>query len=1363
MSDVGVEVRGQPHGGDAQFDLFVLYAAADGEWVRGYLLPELGIPAAVVITGEQFTPGVPVVQEFERAVASARFTVVVLSPAFLADQWSSFGELLATHSVVRDASDGLVPIVLEGCEVPLRLDFRVRLDCTDAARWDGEVARLRELLERPAPAAEELTGPYPGLVPFDAGSARFFFGRDSEAEQIRTALRHHRLLLVIGPSGCGKSSLVRAGVLPWLRRGSPDAWLIRRMVPGDRPLAALRAALDAGADDAEAASAAPVPPTGELVTATLGSSPPSTRLLLVVDQLEEVFTQSPDSERNGFLAALAALRHHDRCVVLLLLRADFYADFMGSDLWPLGPGQLFELGPLRGPALREAILRPAAEVGAQVEPVLLERLLHDAADEPGALPLLQETLALLWERRRRRLLTAASYAALSGDSAGGLAAAIATRADAVLAELTPAQRRIARRILLRLIQLGEGREDTRRRQPVSALQAVRDDPAVFAATLERLAANRLVTITAPEAGRLGAERQVDLAHEVLIKGWPTLRDWVSDGRADMRVRAQLAAHVRDWVDLGRVPDALYRGVRLAAAAQWADRDDTDLTRWESEFLDASRALATDELRRARLRIRRARQLAAALGLLLVVAAGATLLAVRATDRATRETGRAVAEARRSTSRVLAHQADDVADTNPDLSILLSLAAFNSADTGEARAALQAQIGRRDHVRRILTAAGAPVHTVGFSGDGTLLAAGGDDGAVTLWTAPGWTRRGRLTLPGGPVVALTLSRDGHLLAAASERTVRLWNLTDPTRPQVLPGPADGAHGLAFTPDGQLLLAATSSGVAGWDVVRGRPRSPIAARGDVHAVVATPDGRGVVAVDDRGATRWDIGHRTRQWTFAFKYPANPPYIDGRPQVALSRDGRRLAMSAGVGGVELWDVTRRRRLDSTSSSLTLALTPDGALVASTSGDSISLDQLDPANKSAFGGFQPRAPLDGQQGVTGLAFSPDGLMLASGGLDGRVFLWTIRSQNTRTLTDGGLAEVSAVQFNQTGSVLAASGRGVDTPVRLTFFDVGTGKRIGYLPDEDDAAFGPASSRLVATSGRYTPVALWDLGTKKMVGELRWTSHRAYTYGVEISPDGRWLAQTTQISVPAGHGVLNLEEQVLVLYDLRTRRVVRTWTIGPPANYGLDTDADVAFSPRGNTLVFARNNARRAEDPDIPTIMIWDVEHDRQLREIPVKSSDPPLAFSPDGNTLLAGYQHQIEFRQVPSGTLEGTLQTPQLQPVRLAVSDDGHTLAASGSASTTFDNTVVMWHLGAAGSVPIRTGSIPVGGDPFPGSDVAFAPHGETLALAAGASGVALWDLAPNSWPRKLCAMLDRDLTPAERSTFLPADQRAQPTCPG
>jgi hypothetical protein len=191
------------------YDLFVVHAASDAEFVRGYLLPALNLPSSRVLLVDDLPLGGVIVAEVDRGVTESRFTVAVLSPAYLADRWAVFGEQLASHLSVDDTR--IIPLRLTACDLPLRLNARVSLDFTDGARWDAETGRLRDLVHAPPPAPEPIACPYPGVHAFGAADVGRFFGRAHEvADLIGRLDRGERTINVIGPSGSGKSSLVQA-------------------------------------------------------------------------------------------------------------------------------------------------------------------------------------------------------------------------------------------------------------------------------------------------------------------------------------------------------------------------------------------------------------------------------------------------------------------------------------------------------------------------------------------------------------------------------------------------------------------------------------------------------------------------------------------------------------------------------------------------------------------------------------------------------------------------------------------------------------------------------------------------------------------------------------------------------------------------------------------------------------------------------------------------------------------------------------------------------------------------------------------------------------------------------------------------
>ena len=418
--------------------LFVLHAedADDTAFVKKRLLPALGLPDERVKISSEPELGRLLLEELQEGVVSSFVTVAIISPAFLSQSWSRFGNALALHHA---ASGGrLVPLLREPCKVPLASCVYTTLDFTDQGKEEEELARLRRFLDQPEPVSKPLPCPYPGPRPYQDEDAAFLAGRNEEIrELVQRIAGGARELYLLGASGSGKTSLIRAGVATRLRRTSDAAvgepFTVHHVDPRDH-----------------------VQQLAQLKTLLATSS---ARALVVIDPLETIFLEAFAEERTSFLLRLDQLRAEPRCHLLFAMRSDHTSSLFSSELAAHArAAHLIRLHPLRHQDLREAIAHPAMAVGGVLAPTLVEWLRGEVEGHPGALALLQETLVALWSERRSEYIDIGAYAAIKGADASGFAATTRHRAEIAFHQLRSSDQPLVLRILSRLAHSGGGAE-----------------------------------------------------------------------------------------------------------------------------------------------------------------------------------------------------------------------------------------------------------------------------------------------------------------------------------------------------------------------------------------------------------------------------------------------------------------------------------------------------------------------------------------------------------------------------------------------------------------------------------------------------------------------------------------------------------------------------------------------------------------------------------------------------------------------------------------------------------------------------------------------------------------------------------------
>jgi WD40 repeat protein/class 3 adenylate cyclase len=1139
--------------------------------------------------------------------------------------------------------------------------------------------------------------PYQGLRAFGPDDGDRFFGRDTTvAEAVRT-LRSHGWLCVVGSSGSGKSSLLRAGVAARWGDG-----LV--LTPGGRP---------APVEDVDG--------------------------LLVVDQLEELWTICAEPElRDAFIDSLL---EHDGPVAIGI-RADFYgycADY-ASFAAKVSAHQLL-LGAMTDEELRSAVVGPARAFGLRVEPGLVELLIREVANRPGALPLLSHALLATWERRDGRTLTLGAYRA-----AGGVGAAIASTAETVYADLDDSQRRAAKAVLLRLIEPGEGVDDARRRATVDEV-ASGDAGTLAMPVVDALAGARLLTLD---------DGTVELAHEALIREWPRLRTWIDDEREALAIRRHLTTAAAAWEQLGRDPSELYSGPRLAALLDWLQTDPT-LSASERDFATASRA-ESERVERVKARsVRRLRALVAAVSVALVVALGAGVFAL------IKQRDAADSRDRADIARVAA-VSRSVVERQPDLGLLLAVAAFELEDTEETRGALLNGLQANPLLFGLLHGVDSGLEAAVFSPDGSKLVTPTSDGTGTIvWSTTSRRRLAVLDHGNGVLQGAAISPSGRWLAVPAgyekpkpKATLQVWDLRRNRLVRLIDSPAGFLSTAAYTADGDTLI--TQGGprpdrrfgteVVLWNTRTWRPRGePLLVNpeysGD-RTVAVSADGTLVAVPLANGGVRvWSTSTRRVVATL-------PTAKELVSSLAFAPDASALAIGDDGGGVRFLDP---RSAKSKAQPLALPESSPVAIEYSPDGSKVAVGRQDGRTQifAIESGEQLGPPLAANaSAINDVSFSADGRLLATAGLDRTGALWRLDGDRTNgTVFRGQKGPITQATYTPDGSLVLTAGTDGSVAAR----DPGTGsimRRFELGGEVLSATVSPDGATLAAggTAGR---VALWPVDDS-FAEPISIDLGRSWAQQVAFSPDGGQLA----IAVDGTRGAWELG------HGGQVRFVDPTTGKATAARLDLNGEPPigVAFSPNGEVLaVTAANNL----------VHIYDAETHEPIEQ-PLENVDSAMlatAFTPDSKRLATGtgsglvLQWNVGERSVIQPPLEGD----EGAIGGVAYSPDETLLATSRAGFSTTQ----LWR--ADTGVPFAGTFVP---GPLPYTDrtfdfdhflpdrPTFSPSGDRLVTTGLDRATVSWTLDPNQWRDGACAVAGRELTDAEWSQYLP-DRDPYPLCEG
>ena len=1157
--------------------------------------------------------------------------------------------------------------------------------------------------------------PYKGLLPFQTADYRDFFGREKLVDKLIRRLGEtddaSRFLAVIGPSGSGKSSLVKAGLIPALWRGDlpgSERWFVVEMLPGARPLDEREVALT---------RVAAIPAVnlrehltrdkyGLLRAANLVLPNDGSEFVVVIDQFEEVFTLLDDENaRVHFLNLLhtAVTDPRSRVRVVITLRADFYdRPLHYPEFGELVRSRMETILPLSAQGMERAIAGPAERVGVAFEEGLVAQIIEDMHYQTGALPLLQYALTELFERRQGKLLTHTAF-----QDMGGAVGALAKRAEDLYGEFNPDGQESIRQMFLRLVTLGEGAEDTRRRVHRSELRAIASDQEMMDEIIDTFAVYRLLSLDHDPITR---SPTVEVAHEAILREWERLSLWLDESRDEIRLQRQLARAAQEWDDAGRDASFLLRGTRLDQFQAWAGQTQLAFTPLETAYLRASVAAheeaqvaaVAQQARETRLERRAQNVLRGLVAVFLVaalVASGLAALAFGQRRIAQDNAAEANRNAELSQSLALASAARAaLSEDNTDQALALAVAANQiDAPPAFAQRTLYDAALAPGTVRRIPCAPGW-CWGMDLSPDGRMVVAAGDSLEFSVWDIATGQEIQRFTNghTDFPQAVAFLPDGQSVLSGGLDDTMLLWNITAGTIIRRFENPTGDVNGIAVSPDGRLAVTGTEGGEAiVWDLESGEsvyrlvhnpdfqvlpvaysPDSKVVASGSedgtvalwnvetgellhrlaghtniVFGLVFSPDGRKLLSSSaDNTMILWDVesGVRLHQFTGHTNWVFGADFsVDGTQIISGSRDQ----------SLMLWDAVSGDNLHvyqgEAGGALSVAFVPQSHLIISAhstgvlrvweAGDQRILWQVQDTAQSA-----PSEGMDNTLNSDGelLALDVSGRQALTGSEgDHAVVLWNVATGELVRRFEGLDTTVSVVAFSPDGQFVL--GGAWDGALVLWKRDTGDIVRRfeGHAASVLDAAFSPDGSRIVSGSEDRSLI-LWDTGTGEVI--LRMDGFTDSVNTVAFSPDGRsFLAGFGFVR----YGVSSYHDTSLALFEASSGQEIQRFE-GHTAPV-----TAAAFSPDGHTILSGSTDA---------TMRLWDVATGTELRRFDGHAAALwDVNYSSDGYYVVSGSQdttvivwevnsgEQIRVFEAGEAMIQGVVFTPDSERLLFVTAD--------------------------------------------------------------------------------------------------------------
>ena len=1147
--------------------------------------------------------------------------------------------------------------------------------------------------------------PYRGLRAFGEEDAQYFYGREVVVQQLIRDLEQRSFMAVVGASGSGKSSVVQGGLIAQLRRGKllpgSEDWWMRSFRPGVNPLQALsRRLVDSGTEKEKAYQQLQL--EGMLFQGVEGLAHwvrhrPEPMVVLVVDQFEELFAIAPSEDRQRFLeVVLGALESiPEKFKLIITLRADFIAPCLEvPKLVKLLQQSSLLLPPcLTEEEYRRIIINPAEQVGLTVEAELVEVLLQELQHSPGDLPLLEFVLEQLWEYRANGAITLQAYQ----QHLGGIKGALESKAQSVYHSLDSEAQGCARWIFLSLTQLGEGTEDTRRRVFKSELIVKKYPVALVERTLQVLIAAKLVVVNLEEdAGAFGDRKKaggqgagsraeevglgsqssllspsfspvtIEVAHEVLIRYWSTLRWWLEENRAILRSHRQIAQAATLWSNSGEQADFLLQGVRLAEAEEiyvnYTDEVSVDVQR----FIQACLIERQRQQQKEKNRLRKAQRTVGIMSILGLTAFSLAVLAYQQTQKAQLREIQALNSL--SENFLLSHQQLEALVTSLKAGrevqkITPGIPKNIQAET--ANILQQAVYGTQERNRLTHN---SWVSSVSFSPDGQILASGYADNSIKLWGSNG-SLLATLTEHQDGVNSLSFSPNGKMLASASnDNSIKLWS-RDGKLLTTLIGHIHSVNSVSFSPNGEVLASGSNDNTAKlWSRNGKLLVNFIGHNGSINSVSFSPEGDTMASASDDGTVKlWSLDGRLLS-----TLPASTREV---LDVSFSPDGQTIASASADHTIKLWsrDGNLLRTIEGHSGGVwQVKFSPDGKIMASASADKTI--KLWTRAGNLLGTLQGHS-----HEVNSLSFSPDSQRLASASDDNTIRLWKLERNLPQTFY-GHKGSVNDVKFTVDGSNITSFSS--DNTMKIWNLN---GELLQTLPSPIEDVTSISFTR----DGKTVALASADqsIQIRQRDGTLLHTlkGHKHWVRSMSFSPDDQILASASA-------------DKTIKLWS-RDGRLLHTLD----GHNGWVTN--IQFSPDGKIIASASADK---------TIKLWSLDG-RLLKTFPGHSASIwSINFAPDGKTIASASDDTTVKLWNLDGSLLQTFQGHSGLVTHVSFSADGKMLASASD-----DDTIKLWNINSGILLKTFFGH---NGDV---KSVNFSPDGKMLVSGGQDATIKLWNL--------------------------------------